>query len=301
MRIFLTGADGMLASDIIGVFNSSHSIYGIDINGSEKYIQRCDIRDYALLHSIMAKYDPDIVLHLAAETDLERCESDPSHAEDININGTQNIARICGDLQVPLLYVSTASIFPGEKSSGYVEDDIPGPINVYSRTKLEAERIVRRDVPKNTIVRLGWAFGGMSRDKKFVPKVIHALAENKEVKAVVDKSGTLSYTMDVAKIIFQLVIRKQYGIFHVANSGIVSRYEIAQKIHELMGGSNGSVVPTTTNDFFAALAPRPKYEAIVDTKLRHIGITPPPCWDESLSKYVKQYLQNLNSATNENA
>jgi len=295
MKILVTGANGMLAEDVIKVSQMDHNntILGIDINGVGKDTECGDIRDFVSLNIIVKRFKPDIVYHLAAETDLEMCERDPAHAEETNIVGTEHMATICKTNNIPLVHISTASIFDGEKEEGCAEDEKPNPLNVYGRTKLEAERIVRKIVPLNIVVRLAWSFGGLQRDKKYVGKMINAIIAGKDIYAVTDKSGNLSYTAESARVISHLVRGRRWGVFHVVNSGVVTRFQIAAKILEVIETKGISLSPTTSDERFSELVRRPRYECLIDTKLKQIGIDSPPRWEVSLADYVKKYQASI--------
>ncbi|MGA9407765.1 MAG: NAD(P)-dependent oxidoreductase [Bacteroidota bacterium] len=291
MKILITGANGMLADDVIKVSqrDSTNIILGIDISGAKEGTEYCDITDFASLNIIVNGFKPDIVFHLAAETDLEKCERNPASAEKTNIIGTEHVATICKRNNIPIVHISTASIFDGEKQEGCTEDETPNPVNVYGKTKLEAERIVRKIVPVNIVVRLSWSFGGLQKDKKYVGKIINAVITGKNIYAVTDKYGNLSYTVESARVINQLVQARQWGVFHIVNSGVVSRFQIAEKILKLMNMNSVSLLPTTSDEMFPELVRRPRYECLIDTKLKQSKIDSPPSWDISLAEYVKKY------------
>ena len=180
MRILITGAAGMLGSSVYpAMVAAGHDVVATDLAPREVAglpMGHLDVRVYPELVEGISQSRPDMVLHLAAETDLEICETDPDHAFRTNTLGTQNAAVACQARDLPLVYISTAGVFDGEKTEGpYDEFDAARPINVYGRSKYEGELLVLRLVPKHFVIRAGWMVGGVERDHKFVAKVVDQL------------------------------------------------------------------------------------------------------------------------------
>lgn len=251
--------------------------------------QSMDVRDRERVLQVIAETRPSVVLHLAAETDVDRCEKEPDHAYRSNVTGTLNIALACQQQDVELVYVSTLGVFDGHSPRPYTEDDQPSPVNVYASTKLEGERLVREHLRRCYIVRTGWMFGGKERDKKFVGKIA-ALCSNgagKPLKVVSDKIGNPVYALDLLHMIRQLLSTQRYGLYHIVNEGSCSRYELALEIARLLG-RNTEIVPVSS-DAFPLPAPRPDSEAGFNTRLAQIGLGPMRHWKLALKDYLDRW------------
>ncbi|MFA5088789.1 MAG: SDR family oxidoreductase, partial [Candidatus Omnitrophota bacterium] len=192
MRILLTGAAGMLAADVVPELKRlGQEVVSRDIHQRLPDIGELDIADKDEVFRQLAEYKPDYVFHLAAETNVDLCQQDPDHAFRVNTLGTENIALACQREDIPLLYISTAGVFYGDKQEPYTEFDIPRPANVYGESKLQGEAIVRNLLSRYFIIRAGWMVGGWEIDKKFVYKIVQQLKEGKkELKVVADKFGS---------------------------------------------------------------------------------------------------------------
>jgi len=248
-----------------------------------------DVRDREQVLRVIAETKPSVVLHLAAETDVDRCEKEPDHAYCSNVTGTLNIAQACQQHDVELVYVSTMGVFDGRSPRPYTEDDPPSPVNVYARTKLEGERLVREHLRHCFIVRTGWMFGGKERDKKFVGKIAALCANGagKPLKVVSDKIGNPVYALDLLHMIRRLIATRRYGLYHIVNEGSCSRYELALEIARLLG-RNTEIVPVSS-DAFPLPAPRPDSEAGFNTRLEQIGLGPMRHWKLALKDYLERW------------
>jgi dTDP-4-dehydrorhamnose reductase len=201
--------------------------------------------------------------------------------------GTENIALACQKYNVKLVYISTAAVFAGDKQEPYTEFDQPRPANLYGESKLQGEYIVRNLLSEYFIVRAGWMVGGWEIDKKFVYKIVQQLKEGKtELKAVSDKFGTPAFTKDFARNLVALVSTGRYGLYHLANQGTCSRYDIAVKIVEFMGLSGKVRVSAVSSDAFPLPAPRGRSEMIRNYRLDLIGLNLMPHWEDSLKEYI---------------
>lgn len=250
-----------------------------------------DVRDHAAIRAATEDFRPHLILHLAAETDLERCETDRDHAYLTNALGTQNVALVAAKLDVPLVYISTGSVFDGEKSDEpYTEFDRPNPINAYGGSKYEGELIVQQLVARHYIVRAGWMIGGKERDRKFVAKVVDQVWSGAHViHAVTDIVGTPTYTEDFARNLLALVATPFYGLYHMASEGGASRFDLARAIVEYYGRDDIEVVPVGS-DFFTKtyFAARPRSEMMRNYVLELRGLNLMRPWPEALRAYLDQ-------------
>ena len=289
MNVCVTGAAGMLAVEVVPELErQGFKVTGFDVHQRLPSIQKLDITDKDGVFKIISGLKPDYVFHLAAETDVDRCEKEPDHAFKVNTIGTENIALACQQNGVKLLYISTAGVFFGDKSEPYIEFDAPNPANVYGHSKLQGEVIVRDLLSEYFIVRAGWMVGGWEIDKKFVYKIVQQLKEGKtELRVVSDKFGSPTFTKDFAKNVVALVKTGRYGLYHMTNKGSGSRHDIALKIVEFMGLKDKVLVTPINSAQFPLPAPRARSEMMRNYHLDLIGLNFMPHWEESLKEYIR--------------
>ncbi len=293
MRVFITGSGGMLGSATYPAFiRAGHEVASTDLmpRPAPGLPMGClDVRDYAVVQKTIRDFCPDLILHLAAETDLERCETDRDHAYGTNALGTKNVALVAADLGKPLVYISTAGVFDGTKLDGpYTELDPPNPISVYGASKHEGELIVQQTVANHYIVRAGWMIGGQERDHKFVAKILNQVRGGaKVIHAVTDKLGSPTYVEDFAANLLALVETPFYGTYHMTNGGTASRLDVARAIVGHYGRTDIEVVPVGS-DFFANeyYAPRPTSEVMRNHFLALRGLNMMRPWQEALHAYL---------------
>ncbi|MBI3332744.1 MAG: dTDP-4-dehydrorhamnose reductase [Candidatus Omnitrophica bacterium] len=285
-RMLVTGAGGMVGSYLPEVF-SDMELTLTDIVGG---FTPLDLRDPRAVMEIIRSVDPEAVLHLGAATDVDRCQQEPEWAYQTNAVGTQNVALACLAQGAALVYVSTAAVFPGDKPEPYIEFDDPRPANLYGRSKWIGEQIVTSLLPRSYIVRAGWMIGGGSKDKKFVGKITRLILDGKNpIQAVNDKWGSPTYAKDLLKGIRALLGTGYYGLYHMANQGSCTRYDIACAIREILGRKEISVAPVSS-DCFPLPAPRGRSEAIRNLKAELLGLEPMRPWREALREYVQAEL-----------
>lgn len=278
--ILVTGANGMVGSYVKEVF-ADEALTLTDI-------PEMDVRDKSKVFGLVAKHKPNIVLHLAAETDVDRCEKEVDHAYRTNTLGVLHVALACQKIGAEMIYISTGGVFNGKPQQVHTEFDRPEPLNIYSKAKYEGEKIVRDILDRYYIFRAGWMIGGgPAKDKKFVGKMIELLTSRSEVSAVNDKYGSPTFARDFVKGIKKIIKTGNYGLYHLVNNGVVSRYEIALEIAGILG-SKAKVNPVTSEKF-PLPAPRAASEAMRNYKLQLLGIDPMPGWKEALAEYVKEW------------
>jgi dTDP-4-dehydrorhamnose reductase len=271
----------MVGSYVPGVFGGWDLVLTDIVEG----YQRLDVTDADAVRAGIVDARPDVVLHLAAATDVDRCELEPAWAYRANADGTAHVARACAEARATLVYVSTGAVFGGTSVEGYVETDPTGPVNVYGKAKLEGERIVRDALPKSFVVRAGWMLGGGARDTKFVGKMAELVAAGRTpLRAVADMRGTPTYARDLLRLIERLLATEAYGLYHGANAGTCTRYDMALAIRDALGRPD-IVVEQVDSSAFPLPAPRPRSEAIRSAALARLGLAPRP-WREALHEYV---------------
>ena len=231
---------------------------------------------------------PKIGLHLVAETDVDICETDPEHAQKVNVKGAENTAMACKSVGAIMVYISTGYVFNGKGRQAHTEYDATGPVNVYGKSKLEGELRVKDILKEHYIFRADWMIGGgQHKDKKFSGKVIEMCGKNIDIKAVDDMFSTPTFALDFLNGINSLVGRIDFGTYHLANKGVCSRYEMAIEIARLIG-SRSKITPVSSSEFTAA-ALRAQSTGLWNYKLDLLGVNPMPFWKDSLEKYVKEW------------
>lgn len=267
-KVLVTGVDGMVGSYVD---------FGIKTNH-----RSLDITDLKETLAVMEKYRPDAILNLAAETDVDRCERDPEYAYLVNGVGAYHVAYAARKFGAKLIHVSTAGVFDGKKESPYNEDDVPNPQNYYGHSKYLGELAVRGMLDDYIIVRACWMMGGgPQKDQKFVAKIISQLLRDdiKEINAVNDQVGAPTFGKDLVRAIKELVRRDARGIYHLANTGVVSRFEVARKITELVRPD--VKVNSVPSSFFNLDAKRTANEAMASK----FDLMRP--WDQAIEDYIK--------------
>ncbi|MFH2204198.1 MAG: dTDP-4-dehydrorhamnose reductase [Elusimicrobiota bacterium] len=276
--ILITGADGAVGSYAEEVFAGERLHLGT--------LETLDVTDPDKVLTLCRELRPAAVVHLASETDVDRCEKERAHAFRVNADGAANVAAACRETGAVMAYVSTGMVFDGSKDEPYVESDPVAPGNVYAESKLAGEEAVRRELERFFIVRTSWLIGGGKRDKKFVAKILRLLGERDRIEVVSDLYGTLTYGRQLLLQIKALLATEHYGVFHAANPGKVSRFDIAQEIVRLIG-SSAEVVPVGA-ERFPLPAPRGKSEVLSVAKLEALGLCRMTDWRRALAEYLEE-------------
>lgn len=284
LKALVTGGKGMMGSDLCRELKAQG--YHVLITD----LREMDIRQPNLVMQTVRDFRPDIVFHLAALTDVDGCERAPEEAYHTNTIGTQIVALACQAIDIPMVYISTISVFDGTKAEPYVEFDTPNPQSWYSRSKYEGEKIIERLLNRFYIVRAGWMFGGGPEDKKFVAKIIERAQAANELKIVDDKFGSPTYTLDISRAAIRLSQTGWYGLYHSVNTGQpCSRYELAQKILEYAGITHCETVPVSSAHF-PLPAPRPRMEGARNMHMELMNLNLMRPWQEALQEYISRVL-----------
>ncbi len=277
--ILVTGANGMVGSYLKQVFETA------DVSLTD--IPEMDVADPVKVKSVFDRIKPRTVIHLAAKTDVDKCETEIDDAYKTNALGTLHVALACQQIDATLVYISTGGVFAGDQATPYTEFDAPNPPTVYAKSKYEGERFVRANLHKHYILRAGWMIGGGEKDKKFVGKMVSLLSEKDEIMAVNDKFGTITYALHLVKTIKQMINTGLYGTYHVASDGVCSRFDIAKEIARIIG-SKVKIIPVGS-DRFPLPAPRGRSEAMKSYKLDLLGLNTLPNWQEALREYLASW------------
>ena len=297
-KIYIAGCGGMLGKAVYQLFNTIGKVQATDIDLNEPWLSYGDVRDFKQISESIKKFNPSVIINLAALTDLELCERQIENAWLTNGLGAENLGLIASRLDVPYVYISTAGIFNGDKEE-YTDFDTPDPLSYYAKAKYYGECFVRQYVDKHYVVRAGWMMGGgIKKDKKFINKIYRQIASGCKVLNVVDdKLGTPTYTVDFAKGLFKLLESDLYGLYNQVCGGSGSRYDVALEFVRLLGLEKKIKVNKVSSDFFKKeyFAPRPACEKLVNLKLTQRGLNIMRDWKVCLADYSVIFKEDLKS------
>ena len=295
-RVFITGCGGMLGKAVYETFAPHCQILATDIDLNEPWLEYGDVTDLQKISEIVFRFEPDLIINLAALTDLEYCERNPEIAWKTNALGAENMALISKKLNVTRVYVSTAGIFDGLKEY-YNDFEQPNPISIYAKAKYYGETIVEKMLDSYFIFRAGWMMGGgYEKDKKFVNKIFkQVLNGKKELFVVEDKLGTPTYTVNFAEAMLKIVQTRFYGLYNMVCEGSCSRYDVAVEFIKLLGLENEINIDVVGSDHFKDeyFAPRPDSEKLLNLKLSARGINYMKDWRICLKDYVESFKSHI--------
>ncbi|UCF78957.1 MAG: dTDP-4-dehydrorhamnose reductase [Candidatus Eiseniibacteriota bacterium] len=277
MKVLVTGARGMLGTDVCEVLSQKHDVTGVDIEEAE-------ISSLPETRALVKRVSPDAVIHCAAYTDVDGSETEAVHAFLVNAEGTRNVAVACEGIGAVLLYVSTDYVFDGRSERPYTETDAPAPLSVYGSSKLEGERHVQSLTSNHFIVRTSWLFGLHGRN--FVDTIVDLGQDRDSIEVVDDQVGCPTFSRDLSVALASIIESESYGTYHVCNSGSVSWCGFAEEILRLWGNTRTRVVPVKTERLNRPAA-RPAF-SVLDTSLFETTFgSSLRSWREALAEYVK--------------
>jgi dTDP-4-dehydrorhamnose reductase len=279
-RILVIGAKGMLGRDLVEVLRSSSrndEVIGWDF-------EDIDIREEQSTIAKIERNYPEIVINVAAFTDVDGCESNEEKVFAINAEGMRHVALGALRCRAKVVYLSTDYVFDGKKREPYLESDPPNPLNVYGRSKWKGEQYVQELVENSLIIRTQWLYGRYGNN--FVTSVLRQASEKRVLSIVNDQIGSPTYTADLSKAISVLIQCDVKGIFHVANSDLCTWYTFGQAILKLAGIVGVKIIPISSKEL-GRPAIRPSYSVLSTQKLkREIGTMLRP-WSEALKDYLQ--------------
>lgn len=274
MRIVITGSKGQLGTALQARL-AGHTLLLIDL-------PEVDITSASQVQSALQEFAPDVVIHAAAMTDVDRCETEPDLAYRINALGTQNVALACQRSGAAMAYISTDYVFDGSKGAPYYEFDATAPLSIYAKSKLAGEWFVQSLLQRFYIVRTAWVF--MPGHRNFVETVFRLAQERGTMSMVTDEVGSPTYAPDLADALARLLPSALYGIYHFTNSGTCSRYEWAREILQLAGLNSVHLAPSEN---YQRPAPVPRHVELRNLcGAGQLGITLRP-WQEALASYIE--------------
>jgi len=286
----------MLGEAFYRVFKDDFEIKCTDKDVNTDWLSFLDFRDLEKYKADVTSFKPDYLFHLGAFTDLEYCEKNVDETYRTNTLSVENACYIANELNIPLLYISTAGIFDGNKNF-YDDWDIPNPLGHYARSKYAGELFVKENVRKHLICRAGWMMGsGPKKDKKFIQKLMKQIkAGKKELFIVNDKDGTPTYTHDFARNVKLLIEKEHWGLYNMVCGGQTSRKEVAEELLRLLSKEKEIKITEVSSDFFKKeyFAQRPPCERLVNKKLDLRGLNIMRDWKVALKEYLGDYYKDF--------
>jgi dTDP-4-dehydrorhamnose reductase len=281
MKIWITGALGMLGQELLHTLPQ----FGFHCVGNDK--QEVDITDIAKIKAFVLSYDITHIVNCAAYTLVDQAELEEDLARKVNVDGAKNLAEVSKQFGLPLVHFSTDYIFDGNAKSPYKEEDIANPLNIYGKTKLEAEEMIE----EGCIIRTSWLIG--KNGENFVDKMLHLMQERQEINVVDDQIGRPTFCSDLAMIVPKMLGQK--GTFHFANSGQTTWYEFARQIyHDALSLGfplEVKAINPVTSKKYPQKALRPAYSVLDTGKIETLLGQEPRPWKEALNDYLRKKIK----------
>jgi dTDP-4-dehydrorhamnose reductase len=277
MKVLVTGANGQLGYDVVERLKKLN----IEHIGVDR--QHFDLTNETQTKSFILNYKPDVVIHCAAYTAVDKAEDERDLCYAVNVLGTRNIVKACKEIDAKMVYISTDYVFDGEKKEPYEVIDPTNPINYYGFTKYLGEQEVQKNLDRFFIVRTSWVFG--KNGNNFVKAMLKLGQERKEIRVVYDQVGSPTYTYDLAELLCNMIQTDKYGIYHVTNEGYCSWHEFACEIFKVAGMNDVKVIPIKSEEY-PTKAVRPKYSKLSKVQLKLNGFSSLPNWKDSLKRYI---------------
>ncbi len=278
MKVFVTGVKGQLGYDVMNEL-AKRGLEGIGVD-----VEEMDITDAEACERVIKAAAPEAVIHCAAYTAVDAAEDNRDLCHRVNGEGTKNIARVCSELDIPMMYISTDYVFNGQGERPWEPDDYREPLNVYGLTKYEGEIAVEQLLKKYFIVRIAWVFG--LNGKNFIKTMLRLGKERGAVSVVDDQIGSPTYTYDLARLLVDMIQTDRYGRYHATNEGLCSWYEFACEIFRQAGMDEVKVTPVDSASY-PAKAKRPFNSRMSKEKLTENGFERLPSWQDALGRYLK--------------
>lgn len=293
MRVLVTGVGGQLGHDVMDELARR----GIEAVGSDIHetldtpyaYRQLDITDPDAVRRVLTDVSPDAVIHCAAWTAVDAAEDEANREKVhlINAVGTENIARVCNERDAVMMYISTDYVFDGQGSEPWQPDCRDyAPLNHYGQTKLEGELAVSSILERYFIVRIAWVFG--ANGNNFIKTMLRLSETHEELRVVDDQIGTPTYTLDLARLLVDMILSNRYGYYHATNDGgYISWYDFAVEIFR-QAGRDVKVIPVSTAEYGLSKAMRPFNSRLDKSKLVKNGLTPLPDWKDALKRYLME-------------
>ncbi len=300
-NVYIAGCGGMLGDAFYKVFSKNYNLRCSDKIVNETWLSKLDFTDYENYKSDVENHNTQLLIHLGAMTDLEECETNPNITYLNNTTSVEYAVKISNNLNIPLVFISTAGIFDGKKDI-YDDEDLPNPISHYGKSKFKAEKFIETESKNYLICRAGWMMGGgIKKDKKFVSKIIKQIIEgNKNLYIVNDKNGTPTYTYDFANQVLLLIKKNIRGKFNVVCEGITSRLEVTKEIINYFNLNKSIQINEVNSNYFQKefYAKRPVSERLINSKLDKISLNIMRNWKICLKEYLSKDYKNIFNENN---
>lgn len=276
--ILVTGVNGQLGYDVVKVLKERN----IECLGIDK--DELDITDETAVNKYIVDLKPECVVHCAAYTAVDRAEDEEEICRKVNVDGTENIAKACKEIDAKMIYISTDYVFDGKGDEPFEVDGHIEPHSVYGKTKYEGELKVQEILDKYFIVRISWVFG--VNGNNFIKTMLRLGKEKESINVVCDQIGSPTYTADLAPLLCDMAVSEKYGVYHATNEGFCSWAEFAQEIMD-KAGLKAKINPIPTSEY-PAKAERPfnsrmSKKSLVDSEFKIL-----PTWKEALKAYLKE-------------
>jgi dTDP-4-dehydrorhamnose reductase len=282
--LLVTGASGLLGNKTVAFAEQDYLVTPTDVTEPlHPNAVKADITDSSGVTNLFRKLKPDIVIHTASETNVDRCETEKERAWKINAEGTRNIAEACRETNAKLICISTDYVFDGEKGL-YTEEDCPNPINHYGITKLEGEKHVIRNCKNYAVLRTSVLYGRHPWKQEFSGWIINKLKQNQEITVVDDHFNTPTLADSLARMALEVGTRDLRGIFHTSGCERISRYEFAKQIAKTFDLDSDLIKPIKMNELKAWVAKRPKDSSLSTEKIQKQLRTKPLNINEGLQR-----------------
>ncbi len=305
MKLLVTGVCGQLGHDVVNeAVARGFEVVGSDIQSEYAGIadgtavtsapyMRMDITDGASVKKMIQELCPDAIVHCAAWTAVDAAEDEENREKvfAINADGTKSIAEAAKAVDAKMLYLSTDYVFDGNGARPWKPDDkCYAPLNVYGQSKLAGELAVSGIIEKYFIVRIAWVFG--LNGKNFIKTMINVGKTHDTVRVVNDQIGTPTYTLDLARLLVDMIETEKYGYYHATNSesapdGYISWYDLCCESYRQYGLAT-KVIPVTTEEYGLSMAKRPANSRLDKSKLIEAGFIPLPAWQDAVKRYLEE-------------
>ena len=272
-KLLIIGGSGLVGSTLIEYAKTDYDIH-FTINTNESPFDDIPFTKIDLMKNkseilnLINDFKPDVVVHTAAHSSVDLCETDHKLANFLHIDVTKDITKLCHQINAKLIYFSTDAVFNGKMNKKYVENDAPHPINYYGKTKLDAEKIILNQSTKNVILRPSVIYG-WHKKSRFTNWIIESLKNQITVDPHVDQYNTPTLVDDLVKSILLIIEQDISGLFHSTGKTCVNRYELANIIADIFGFDNKLIKPVTSNEKKQD-APRPKKTCLDSSKLEKL-------------------------------
>lgn len=281
MKVFVTGVSGQLGYDVVREGKER----GIDMVGSDvigEVQKRLDITNKEEVLSAIKMIKPDVIVHCAAYTAVDKAEEMKDVCWNVNVTGTENLANAAKEVGAKFVYISTDYVFDGEGSNAFVETEQPNPAGYYGLTKYEGEKAVQSTIDNYFIIRISWVFG--LNGFNFVKTMLKLAETRNELNVVGDQIGSPTYTFDLSRLIIDMIHTEKYGIYHATNEGFCSWAEFAEEIFNT--AEKEVKINSITSEEYPTKAIRPKNSRMSKQKLMDEGFKPLRSWKEALTHYI---------------